>query len=203
MSFQITKDFHTDEFTWSNAAEKHASLNDHNSFLLRSLCEDILQPMRDHFGRITITSGIRDKRIIKALKAAGYPVSSTTDHSYGDVEVYRFGVGAADIVPKEAKGEDGTDALWNVYEWCVEQYNRGKLPFGQCIIYPDPDDNPLTHDGFIHISNKKTLVYSDEYVVESALTGKNEPPNNLLVYRSSWEDGQNQYKYRAYRGERI
>jgi len=191
MGFEVSKDFHSDEFTWSETAQKHARLTIYNTFLLTDLVMNILQLIRNNFGRLDITSGIRDKEIIDTLKAMGYPVSKTTDHSYMDPEVNTYGVGAADFVSAKA------DA-WDVYEWIV---NSG-LPFGQVIIYPDPDDNPLTNDAFIHIANPKIRVFSPLFSRALGLLARNQDPNRTLVYRKSWPDGE-PGKYRTYTGERI
>ncbi len=188
----ISTNFSFKEFTYSDSAGVHAALTDHNTFLLKCLVLDIMQPIRDKWGKLIPTSGIRDKVIIDALKAAGYPVSLTTDHSYGDPEVNAYGVGACDFVPEEAD-------VWEVFEWIIN--SDLYPPYGQVIIYPDPDDNPLTNDAFIHISNRKNVVFTSMFLMALGLDKSNKPPNAKLVYRKSWPDYDG--KYRPYEGVRI
>ena len=35
---------------------------------LKALCENILQPVRDHFGRVKVTSGFRSEQLCLAIK---------------------------------------------------------------------------------------------------------------------------------------
>jgi|TARA_B100000073_G_scaffold101552_1_gene80958 hypothetical protein len=37
---------------------------------LKSLCENILQPVRDHFGRVKVTSGFRSEQLCVAIKSS-------------------------------------------------------------------------------------------------------------------------------------
>ena len=74
----------------------------------------ILQPIRNKFGEITVTSGYRSPAVQAALTAQGRPTSNTiSQHTQGE---------AADIV------SDKFD-LQLVFDWI-----RVYLPFGQVII---------------------------------------------------------------------
>ena len=37
---------------------------------LKALCENILQPVRDHFGRVKVTSGYRSVALCQAIKSS-------------------------------------------------------------------------------------------------------------------------------------
>jgi len=149
MNIQVSNNFWSDEFTWSSTAQIRVIPTRTQLWMLRNLVRNILQPGRDKFGKFTINSGIRDKRIFDALHVANYNPSFRTDHSYGDHLVYPFGVGAADFVPEQAD-------LWDVFRWYIQQDKEGKITLGQVIIYEDK--------GMIHIANPKTLVYTPSFV---------------------------------------
>lgn len=133
----------------------------HQVRLVKMLVDNVLQPLRDQFGEINITSGIRDKFIYEKLRAEGYPVSHTTDHSYLDPDVNQFGVGAADIVFKHVTAKE-------VYEYIQEQ----RFPIGQCIYYPEHN--------FLHISNMKTAIFSEWF---ASTTLKNRQRVKYFIYR--------------------
>lgn len=84
----------------------------------------LLQPIRDAWGPLTVTSGYRSHEVNKAVGG-----SPTSQHRHGE---------AADIVPMETP-------LEVVYEWIVGNTNlftEPHLRFGQAILEP----------GWIHIS---------------------------------------------------
>jgi len=79
---QLTKNFHLSEFTKSNTATRHGIKNnptgEHISNL-QLLCENILQPLRDHLNSpIRITSGYRGKELNDLVNG-----SSSSDHCHG------------------------------------------------------------------------------------------------------------------------
>lgn len=75
MAKLLTNNFTLAEFQRSEAAVRHGidmSVQDggivyHN---LRRLCFDVLQPVRDHFGPVTITSGYRPRRLNRLIGGA-------------------------------------------------------------------------------------------------------------------------------------
>lgn len=71
------------------------------------LCQCILQPIRDLWGSITVTSGFRSWKVNEAIGGA-----KSSQHLYGE---------AADIIPQQEKIDD-------VFRWCINN-----LKFGQCI----------------------------------------------------------------------
>ena len=75
------------------------------------LAVSILQPVRDHFGRIDVDSGFR------------YSVLNAVNHGQPDSQHLLFE--AADIVPKYAK-------LVEAFIWIA----RSAIPFGQLILEP-------------------------------------------------------------------
>jgi uncharacterized protein YcbK (DUF882 family) len=77
------------------------------------LANYVLQPIRDRWGRIDVTSGYRSGAVNKAVGG-----SETSQHRLGE---------AADIVPAEAD-------LKAVYRWIVEE---SRIAFGQAIYERD------------------------------------------------------------------
>jgi hypothetical protein len=96
---KLTDDFSLSEFTRSRFANgNHVKPNCAQVYCIRVLCKEVLQPLRDIFGRIKINSGIRDRIVYRRMKKAGYNPSATSDHfCFSDINPY--GTGAADIVP--------------------------------------------------------------------------------------------------------
>jgi hypothetical protein len=141
---KLTDDFSLSEFTRSRFANgNHVKPNCAQVYCIRVLCKEVLQPLRDIFGRIKINSGIRDRIVYRRMKKAGYNPSATSDHfCFSDINPY--GTGAADIVPVQ-KGVK----LQSVFKWLHD--NRDEIPTGQVIIYPDM--------GFIHIGNAWKSVF--------------------------------------------
>lgn len=78
---------------------------------LQWLAEDILQPIRDRFGPIKVTSGFRTSEVNFAAGSK----SPYSQHIKGE---------AADIIPQKAR-------LTEVFDWIVKESG---LFFGQCII---------------------------------------------------------------------
>jgi hypothetical protein len=91
---------------------------------LKVLCEQVLQPLRDYYGAVTINSGFRSPAVNKAVGGA-----STSQHLRGE---------AADIVIKDV----GNDEIW--------QYIKRNLPFDQLILEHVRQNNP--EGGWVHVS---------------------------------------------------
>lgn len=67
---KLSKNFNLVEFTKSGTANKLGISNmptKENNKNLRVLCEQVLQPLRDQFGPIRITSGFRNEELNKAV----------------------------------------------------------------------------------------------------------------------------------------
>ena len=67
---ELTRNFTLSELTKSDTAIRKGINNNPNSGQiekLKALCENILQPVRDHFGRVKITSGFRSEDLCLAI----------------------------------------------------------------------------------------------------------------------------------------
>ena len=67
---QLTRNFSLQELTKSDTAIRKGIDNEPNADQvdkLKALCENILQPVRDHFGRVKITSGYRSPELCAAI----------------------------------------------------------------------------------------------------------------------------------------
>lgn len=93
-NFFLTPHFSLKEMTASATATQLHIINSPNATQiarLKALCEHVLEPLRQHFGAIRITSGFRSERLNDALCA-----NSLSQHTFGE---------AADIyVPNREKG---------------------------------------------------------------------------------------------------
>ena len=78
---------------------------------LKQLCVYILQPIRDHCGRIDVNSGYRSKAVNDAVGGV-----NNSQHKKGQ---------AADIRPTQC-------TLMDAYHWILDN-----IEFGSCIIYPN------------------------------------------------------------------
>ena len=141
---QLSKNFTLEELTHTDKdILRVANIpSDKQVLKLKELCETLLQPIRDKFGRIYITSGFRSKAVNRAVGGKYY-----SQHTKGE---------ATDIVPLNAK-------IDRVMAWVV---NESGLQFGQCIIEKVGDKQ------WIHISlprigiNQIALTYNGkEYKV--------------------------------------
>jgi zinc D-Ala-D-Ala carboxypeptidase len=66
----LTRNFTLSELTKSDTAIRRGINNNPNAEQiekLKALCENILQPVRDHFGRVKITSGFRSVELCEAI----------------------------------------------------------------------------------------------------------------------------------------
>ena len=101
--------------------------NDDQITALQKLCENILQPVRDHFAKsVRVTSGYRSEELCEAIGS-----SKTSQHAKGE---------AADF---EITGIDNKELA----EWIIDN-----LDFDQIILefYNDGDPN----SGWVHCSYK-------------------------------------------------
>lgn len=115
IDIRLSKNFRLHEFVVSNDHPGLARLLEPSGYerlCLELLCRSLLQPIRDRWGRYSITSGLRSDELNDAVD--GY---ENSDHLYGI---------AGDGYPREAR-------IKRVYKWIV----RKNLPYRQCIFYPD------------------------------------------------------------------
>jgi len=164
---QLSKNFSLKEFT----KLPEQQLTPVQRFMLKSICEDVLQPIRDFLGcKIKVTSGLRTGRDRDRLRAAGYNVSETSDHDYGDTvplnrtdKIARFGgyysysVGAADIMP--ACGAEA--AFWKMRQYFNPVTGELNLPEQRVKVSQLILEHGRTY--WIHVSNPTTLIYSEAF----------------------------------------
>ena len=91
--------------------------------VLTELCESILEPIRERWGPVTVTSGYRSPGLNAAVGG-----SKSSPHMKGE---------AADI---HVEGADLTE-MWT---WIGDS----PIPYGQCILECDDEGSPM----WIHIS---------------------------------------------------
>lgn len=134
---KITKNFSLEEFTKSAGLEVHPTPE--QTFCIEALCRNILQPIRDVFGPMTITAGLRTYESNELLKKQGYPASSISDH-FAWSSANPKGTGAADFVC--------CADMEVVFKW-VQLEIMSKV--GQVIYYPEKS--------FIHVSNRFSKIF--------------------------------------------
>lgn len=129
----LSKNFTLKELTKSDTAVRLGIANEPNSDQiekLKKLCEKLLQPVRDHFGPVTITSGFRSPELC-------VKIGSSVNSQHANAEAVDF----------EVAGVDNADvAYWikdNIDEWdqmILEFYTLGEPNSGwvHCSI----DDKP-------------------------------------------------------------
>jgi len=129
--------------------------------MIRHMAVMILQPIRDEFGEVNITSGVRTLTDYTRLIDAGYHPSWKSDHYFGacvPVPVThqpQFGAsfpwtcGAVDI--------QVNDHMRDAFHWMQDKLDPGR--YGQ-IIYEVQTRADGTEAHWIHIGNPRLLVYS-------------------------------------------
>ena len=124
---QLTRNFSLQELIKSDTAIRKGIDNNPNADQiekLKALCENILQPVRDHFGRVKITSGYRSVELCMAIGS-----SANSQHAKSE---------AADF---ECPGVDNAELA----DWI-----KRELPYDQLILeYYTPGE---PNSGWIHCS---------------------------------------------------
>jgi len=128
----LSKNFTLKELVASQTADRKGINNNPNEDqinCLKALCENVLQPVRDHYGKVvSISSGFRSEELCEALGS-----SKNSQHAKGQ---------AADF---EIFGESNQ----LVCHWINEN-----LDYDQLILeFWKGDDEP--NSGWIHVSYKK------------------------------------------------
>ena len=152
---QLSENFSLNEFTKSDTAVRKGINNTPNETHLenmKSLCENVLQKVRTHFGKsVRITSGYRSPELCEAIGS-----SKTSQHAKGQ---------AADF---EITGIDNK---------VLAEYIIDNLDFDQLILefYTDGDPN----SGWVHCSykddNRKQVLRA------SRVDGKTRYTNGLTL----------------------
>ena len=93
---ELSRNFTLQELIKSDTAVRLDINNNPNSGQiekLKALCENILQPVRDHFGRVKVTSGFRSPELCTAIGS-----SLTSQHSKAEaVDFECLGVDNAEV----------------------------------------------------------------------------------------------------------
>ena len=123
----LSRNFTLSELIKSDTAIRRGINNNPNAEQiekLKALCENILQPVRDHFGRVKITSGFRSVDLCMAIGS-----SANSQHAKAE---------AADF---ECVGVDNAELA----DWI-----KNNLPYDQLIVeYYTPGE---PNSGWIHCS---------------------------------------------------
>tara|TARA_R110000764_G_scaffold153967_1_gene241891 strand:+ start:40 stop:537 length:498 start_codon:yes stop_codon:yes gene_type:complete len=150
---KLSKNFHLSEMTKSQTAVRKGLANipgEQHTENLRLLCERVLQPIRDHFGKVvTVSSGFRDIILNRHLGSA-----DSSQHCLGmaaDIEIF-------DLPNNELS------------DWIKEN-----LMFDQLILeYYDSAEGP--NSGWVHVSYNPTISMNrKEYLI--AFKGENGKTN--------------------------
>ena len=123
----LSRNFTLSELTKSDTAIRKGINNNPNAEQiekLKALCENILQPVRDHFGRVKITSGFRSVELCMAIGS-----SANSQHAKAE---------AADF---ECPGVDNAELA----DWIHRE-----LPYDQLILEFYTPGEP--NSGWIHCS---------------------------------------------------
>ena len=124
---ELTRNFTLEELTKSDTAIRKGINNNPNAEQiekLKALCENILQPVRDHFGRVKVTSGFRSVELCTAIGS-----SARSQHAKAE---------AADF---ECVGVDNAELA----DWI-----KRELPYDQLILEFYTPGEP--NSGWIHCS---------------------------------------------------
>jgi len=145
-SMKLSRNFSVQEFIESNTAKSEGIDNTMPKKALENamhLTQNVLQPVRDHFGLTRITSGYRSPKLNKAVGG-----SDTSDHLTGS---------AADI-----KVDDPDISNKELAEWIYDN-----LEFNQLIL-EFYDDDEGGNSGWVHVSyltegneNEYLIAYKD------------------------------------------
>ena len=124
---ELTRNFTLSELIKSDTAIRKGINNNPNAEQvekLKALCENILQPVRDHFGRVKVTSGFRSVELCLAINS-----SANSQHARAE---------AADF---ECPGVDNAELA----DWI-----KSELPYDQLILEFYTPGEP--NSGWIHCS---------------------------------------------------
>ena len=143
---RLSENFSLREYIKSQTASRKGIDNSPSDEHLESaiaLFENVVQPVRDHFGPTIITSGYRSPALNEAIGG-----SSTSQHSKGEaVDLEVLGVSTAEVC-----------------EWIAENTN-----FDQLILeFYTPGD---TNSGWVHVSYVKDAENRGETLTASKVDG--------------------------------
>ena len=127
---RLTENFSLNELTKSQTAERKGINNtpstEHQENL-KSLCTSILQPIRDHFGRVvSVSSGYRSKELCTAI--------------------------GSKITSQHAKGEAADFEIFGISNKELADYINENLDYDQLILEYWKEEDP--NSGWVHCSYK-------------------------------------------------
>ena len=136
---KLTRNFSLQELTKSDTAIRKGIDNEPNADQidkLKTLCEKILQPVRDHFGRVKVTSGFRSEQL--CLKIGSSVNSQHAKAEAADFEV--IGVDNAELADWIYKNLDFDQLI-------LEFYTPGEPNSGwiHCSYTPDQPRKQFLH----------------------------------------------------------
>ena len=135
----LTRNFTLSELTKSDTAIRKGINNNPNAEQvekLKALCENILQPVRDHFGRVKITSGFRSVELCTAI-------GSSVNSQHAKAEAADFEVMGTD----NAELADWINKNLDYDQLILEFYTPGEPNSGwiHCSYTPDQPRKQFLH----------------------------------------------------------
>ena len=109
----LSKNFTLSELTKSQDALRHNIDNTPDAFIqknLQLLCENVLQPIRDHFGPVTVSSGYRSKELNDVVGG-----SKISDHMSGCAADIECSVSNLELAQWIADNLDFTQVILEFY----------------------------------------------------------------------------------------
>jgi uncharacterized protein YcbK (DUF882 family) len=153
---QLTASFSLKELTVSETAVRKGLDNTPNETVtsnLKTLCENILQPVRDHYGKaVKVNSGYRSPEVNASVGG-----SKTSDHCKGqaaDIEI--SGVANGDLAKYIAGNFEFTQVI-------LEFYTQGVPESGWVHVSYDPQD--LKCQCLTAVKEKGKTVYTPGLIV--------------------------------------
>ena len=136
---QLSRNFSLQELTKSDTAIRKGIDNEPNADQidkLKALCENILQPVRDQFGRVKVTSGFRSSELCVAIGS-----SLNSQHSKAEaVDFECMGIDNAEVA-------DWVKMNCEVDQLILEYYTPGEPNSGwiHCSWIPDQPRASFLH----------------------------------------------------------
>ncbi len=138
---QLSRTFFMRDFLYSDIAEIHGLSNipDDPDLAIAAgtrLCEELLEPLQDVFGRIAIRSAYRSAEVNRLGNAKGYNCASNERSAAGHIWDLRdaqgqMGATACIVVPRFANEWTGPDD-WKRIAWWVHDH----LPYSTMEFFP-------------------------------------------------------------------
>lgn len=122
---KLSEHFSLDEFTRSQTASRRGISNDpspeHITKMI-DLCENVMDPIREHFGPVFISSGYRSRRLNEAIGGSQF-----SQHSYGEAcDFVINGQSTTDICEYVLSSGIEFDQLIDEGTWVHISYKHGK-----------------------------------------------------------------------------